>query len=1079
MKQLQNWKGMLCLVLTLFFCSRGITQSITGTVVNDSGVFISNATIKITGKSSTRELSTISDDQGRFAFRNLQNDDDAYNIDVTHVGYITWKQEHYKVKQGDNLLLVRLKQKENDLEQVIVVGYGTQKKIDLTGAVSQVGSEVFDNRPMANVARGLEGVIPNLNIVMTDGKPIRSPSYNVRGTTSIGSGGSALVLIDGVAGDPGLLNPNDIESVTVLKDAASAAIYGARGSYGVVLFTTKNPKKGRTQINFSTNYTVNQRTVTPRVVNDGYEWTQNFVEAYNSWYDYLTPPTTINGIIPYTPDIMDSLKMRHDDPSLPKVSVDPATGKYLYFGSTDWYRELYRDNMPAKEVALSVSGSSEKASFLLSGRYYNQGGIFRYNPDKFNRYNLRAKGDIHLAPWFTLSDNIDFNTYDYYYPVVNGGSPVWRYMDVGTAPLGTMFNPDGTLTPSSYLSVGDLWTGNNSQMTKQFFIRNTASFTADIIKKVLNIKGDFTYAYTNNQLTGKYYPVSYSSGPGITGSNTNNYLQQTTGITKYYAANLYGQFDKTFGAHALTLLAGTNIEDQRFESTSVKRDGILDPSLPNFNLLNGQNYNVTGGGNEWAIAGFFFRGNYSFKNKYLLEFNGRYDGSSKFPYYSRFGLFPSVSAGWIISSEPFMDFTDNFLDNLKIRASFGSLGNGQLSNAYQYIPSMSVSQSTAIAIGGAFPTYTSQPAVLPTGLTWETASTYDGGLDFSLLHNRLTGSFDYYQRYTRNMFTVSMPLPGVFGAAVPYGNFADLKTNGWDLAINWKDKISNNLSYGLGVVLSDSKAYITKYNNPNNILPYNANTYYAGQRVGEIWGMVTDGFFTQADLDGPHNDQSYIVVSNSNVPLPGDIKFRDLNGDGKINIGQSTLDDHGDLQVIGNTQPRYSFGINANLAWKTLSLTAFFQGIGHQDWWPGTEAAYFWGQYNRPYESVPADMMKNVWSEENPDAYFPRYRGYVALQGTRELVIPQTRYLQNVAYIRLKNINLTWTLPAKWIRDIKGAQVFFTGQNLFTWSPLYKHTKSFDPEVIYGADPEVASGAGNGYAYPMLKSYTFGISVNL
>lgn len=983
---------------------------------------------------------------------------------------------------GDSLQLsIGMDAEEGSLNDVVVVGYGTQKKIDLTGAVSQISGEALSNRPMPNVARGLEGLIPNLNIVMTDGKPTRSPSYNVRGTTSIGSGGDALVLIDGVPGDPSLLNPNDIESVTVLKDAASAAIYGARGAYGVVLFTTKSPKEGKVQVNFNTNYTINQKTVTPKIVNDGYEWTKDFADGYNAWYDYKSQPATINGILPYTPQYLDSLKARSLDPSLPKVTVDPATGKYLYYGSTDWYKELYRNSMPAVEEALSVSGSGKNADFLLSGRYYSQGGIFNYNPDKFKSYNLRLKGNIYLAPWFTLSDNLDFNSYNYFYPVVNGGSPVWRYMDVSSVPMAVMFNPDGTLTPSSYQGVGDMWTGNNKQTTKQTYVRNTASFSADVIKNELNIKGDFTYAYTNNNMDAQYYPVSYSEGPGRIGASSVNKLNKATSISQYYAANLYSQFDKKFGDHSITLLAGANIEDSHFDTSFMQRDGLLDPSLPNFNLLDGVNYALAGGGYEWAIAGFFFRGNYDYKGKYLLEVNGRYDGSSKFPSYSRYGLFPSVSAGWNISKEPFMNFSNGVLDNLKIRASVGSLGNGQLKNPYQFVPLMAVSQSTAIAVNGAFPTYTSMPAVLPSGLTWETATTYDGGIDLSMFKGRLTSTFDVYRRNTTDMFTVSQPLPGVFGAAVPRGNFASLKTIGWDLNINWQDKVSESVSYSLGFILSDSKAWITKYNNPNGIIPYgaNKNTYYEGERLGEIWGFQNDGYYTEASLAAPHPDQSYIVVSNSNIYLPGDIRFKDLNGDNVINIGQGTLKDHGDLKVIGNSQPRYNFSFNGSVSWKSLSISAFFQGVAEQDWWPGTEAGLFWGQYNRPYESIPADMMKNVWTQENPNAYFPRYRGYVALQGTRELALPQVNYLQNAAYIRLKNVNLTWTMPKTLIQHLHltNMQLYFTGQNLFTYTPMHKHAGNFDPEVIYGSDPEVNAGSGNGYAYPMLKSYTVGANI--
>lgn len=1058
------------------------TTAVKGVIKDDKGNPVDGVTVIVQSKAKTFSRTTESDASGTFTFAKLA-EQGIYSFTFTSIGFDKKVMDGYTYNPGEVITLsVQLKGQSSQLSDVVVVGYGTQKKVDLTGSVSQVGSDVFNNKPVPNVTRGLEGVVPNLNIVMTDGKPIRSATYNIRGLTSIGSGGSALVLIDGVPGDPSLLNPNDIETVTILKDAASAAIYGARGAYGVVLFTTKDPKKGKLQVNFNTNYTSNKRTATPQVVTDGYEWTQDFVNGYNAWYDYISPPTSINGIIPYTSDILDSLQYHHNNPSLPVVSVDPATGKYLYFGSTDWYHELYSDNTPGTQEALSISGGNDKADFLMSGSYLWQGGIFRFHPDNFKKYNLQLKGDLHFTPWLTFSDNLSFNTYNYYYPITNGNVPVWRYIDVSAPPIVTMFNPDGTLTPASYLGVGALWTGNNSQVTEQFFVRNTASFIADIIKKVLNLKGDLTYAYTNNQLTSQLYPVTYSSGPGITGSNTNNYLQQQSAITKYFTTNLYAQFDKRFGQHSLTLLAGTNIEDQRYETLSTRRDGLLDPSLPNFSLLNGTNYVVSGGGNEWAIAGFFFRGNYAFKDKYLLEVNGRYDGSSKFPSYSRFGLFPSVSAGWVISKEPFMDFSKNFLDFLKIRVSFGSLGNGQLSNPYQFIPSMSIAQSTSIAINGAFPTYTSQPAVLPNNLTWETSTTYDGGVDLNILKDRLSASFDYYRRDTRNMFTVSQPLPAVFGAAVPYGNYAALKTDGWDLTINWHDKIGKDWSYGVGVVLSDSRAYITKYNNPNGILPYNGTTtYYKGERYGEIWGFQDDGYFTQADLNGQHNDQTYIVVSNSNVLMPGDVKFKDLNGDGKINIGTGTLANHGDLKVIGNTQPRYNYGINANLTWKSLSFSAFFQGIGHQDWWPGTEAAYFWGQYNRPYESVPINMMKNVWTDNNPNAYFPRYRAYVALSGSRELAVPQTKYLQNVAYLRLKNVNLTWTLPKKWLDPTRltNIQVFFTGQNLFTFSPLYKHTKSFDPEVIYGSDPEVSSSYGNGYDYPMLKSYTFGINVTL
>jgi TonB-linked SusC/RagA family outer membrane protein len=1047
---------------------------VSGQVSDDNGQPLPGVVVS----EKSGKYSTTTDNDGKYSI----NVPDHAVLSFRFIGFITLDQT-VQLKEGSEVTMnITMKAANNGLKEVVVVGYGTQKKIDLTGAISTVSGDVLADRPTPNIARGLEGVVPNLNITMTDGKPIRSPSFNIRGTTSIGSGGSALVLIDGVPGDPSLVNPNDVDNISVLKDAASSAIYGARGAYGVVLITTKNPKKGKTTVNFSASYTINQKTVDPSVVSNGYQWAQNFVNSYEGWYDYRSYPATVNGVIPFSPSYLDSLKARSTNPSLPKVTVDPATQKYTYYGNTDWYKQLYRNSMPATDYSLNISSSTKNTNFYISGRYYNQEGIYTYNPDNFSRYNLRIKGDINITPWLTLSDNLDFNSYKYFYPLTNGNAPVTRYLDVAAVPMGVMYNPDGSLTPSSYYSVGDLATGNDHSNTTQLYLRNTVSLNADVIKNFLNIKADFSYAYTNYNVLTQFYPVSYSAGPGLTGQSVNNYLNNSDAITNYWTTNVYGEAKKKYGKHSFRLLAGTNIEDNLINTNSYQRDGLIDPSLPNFNLLNGTNYTVTGGGNEWTIAGFFARLNYDYDEKYLFEVNGRYDGSSKFPTYSQFGFFPSVSAGWVMSKENFMSFASNWLDMFKFRASYGSLGNGNI-NPYQFTPQMAVNQATGTIINGAYPTYTKNPNVLPDNLTWETSTTVDGGLDFAMFKGRFTGSFDYYSRATTGMFTPSQPLPATFGAAVPNGNFSNLKTNGWDLSLNWNDRISSKVKYTVGIVLSNYVATITKYNNPNGILPYGGvNTYYTGEKVGEIWGFTTQGLYTAAQLAAPHpNQTNYIVVSNSNIPLPGDVMFKDLNGDGAINIGKGTLADHGDLKVIGNSTPKLPYGVNLGLTVSNFSFSAFLQGVGHEDWWPGTDAGLFWGQYNRPYGSIPTSQLSDVWSTSNPDAYWPRYRGYVALSGTRELAVVQTRYLQNAAYLRLKNVNLTYNLPQSLASKLKmsSAKIFFTGQNLLTFTPLHKYAPNFDPEVINGSDPEVNPGVniGNGYLYPMLKSYTLGLNL--
>jgi TonB-linked SusC/RagA family outer membrane protein len=1081
----QRLWGFLCVLvmMTGTTSAQQTTGAVKGIVKSDKEEPLQGVTVTVQNKNKSFTRNATSDERGMFYFGNIP-EGGPYSFTFSYVGYEQRTLDGYNYHSDAMISLsVKLTKVNQALDEVVVVGYGTERKGDLTGAVAQVGGDVLADRPSPNISRGLEGVIPNLNIDMTDGKPIRNPSYNIRGTTTIGAGGnaSALVLIDGVSGDPSLLNPNDIESVTVLKDAASSAIYGARGAYGVVLIVTKGAQKGKTQMSFNSSYSVNQKTVNPQIVNDGYTWATDYNNAYNAWYDYKTPPSSVNGAFPNTPAFLDSLQARKTNPSLPTVTVNPATGLYNYYGSTNWFQQLYRNSNPSTDNSLSLSASNDKSDIYVSGRAYNQGGIFRYHPDNFTRYNLRLKGDIKLASWFTLSDNVDFNTYTYSYPVDNNETAVWRNMDAATSPLAVMFNPDGTLTPQSYSSVGDLYTGNNSTLTKQLFFRNTVSFRADIVKNLLSLNGDFTNAYTNNTLSGIYRPVSYSQGPGQVASTANNFLNQATSVTNYYAANLYAEAHKHYGRNYIKLLGGLNVEDDRYDSTFVQRDGIIDPSQPNLNLLDGTNYLLTAGGNEWTVMGLFFRANYSYEDKYLVEINGRYDGSSKFPSYSRFGFFPSISAGWVISKESFMNDTKGWLDNLKFRASVGSLGNGQI-NPYLFDPTMTVQKSTGISIGGINPTYTSNPNVVPSGLTWEKSTTVDEGVDASFLGNRLSFSFDYYNRYSSGNFTQGQPLPAVFGAAVPNGNNANLKTTGWEFNPSWHSQITRDLSFNISLPLSDNTSVITKFYNPNGILPYpysaTPTTYYKGMHPGEIWGFQTQGLFQSQQDINTSPSQSYFVVSNSNVLMPGDIKFADIHHLGVINNGQGTLANHGDLKVIGNSTARYFFGANLNVTWKRLSISGFFQGVGHENWWPGIEAGDFWGQYNRPYESVPAYMMKNVYSTTNPNAYFPRYRGYVALSGTRELAVAQTRYLQNAAYVRLKNLNISYNLPGQWYTKLKmtSARIYFTGQNLFTLTPMHKYARNYDPEVI-GADQETGGNAGNGYAYPMLKTYTFGLNV--
>ncbi len=494
--------------------------------------------------------------------------------------------------------------------------------------------------------------------------------------------------------------------------------------------------------------------------------------------------------------------------------------------------------------------------------------------------------------------------------------------------------------------------------------------------------------------------------------------------------------------------------------------------------MDGLNYGITGGGFEWSYIGLFYRLNYDFKNRYLLELNGRYDGSSKFPSNQRFGFFPSVSAGWRISEEHFMQSLKPLLNDLKIRGSYGSLGNGNVA-PYRYLETMGVSK-TSVILGGVQKSYTQLPAVLPSGLTWERSTTLDLGVDVSLLNRRLDLVFDWYNRKTTGMFTLGQPLPAVFGATVPFGNFADLSTKGWDLTLSWKDNTTlfgKPFQYNFSGSLWDSKSFITKFNNPTKTL---ASIYYVDHEIGEIWGYTTEGFFTSADDIAKHANQSFLQNSNNREWLPGDLKFADLNGDKVINSGKNTVDDPGDRKIIGNNSPRYQYGFNIGANWNGIGLSLFFQGIGKRDWYFDAEAGLFWGPYNRPYGYQPIKMMENLWSEKNPNAYFPRYRGYTALNTGRSLGAPQTRYLQDASYLRLKNITLDYALPKNVFERLKisNAKIYVTGQNLLTFSGLFKHTENFDPEVLEKPVEDLMNGSGQGYTYPMLKGVTVGLNLS-
>ncbi len=1045
------------------------TRQISGKIVDERGEAVIGANVVEKGTTN----GTITDFDGNFT---LTVSNDAVLL-ISYIGYLS---QEVAIGNRNNLNIV-IREDTQRLEEVVVVGYGTQKRVNLTGAVDMVTDEVFENRPVSNATQALQGAIPNLNLEFTDGKPTQSPSYNIRGNTSIGQEGSALVLIDGVEGDPSMLNPNDIASISVLKDAASAAIYGARGVFGVVLITTKNPAKDRTSVSYSGSFSVKRPTVVPDLVTDGYTYAKYFNEAWTAWNDYSQTPQNVNKTLRFSQEYLSELERRSGMSGLADVEVD-ENGNYVYYGNTDWYNELYKKNKLATDHNVSVTGSTGKLDYYVTGRYYGEEGLFRYNSDDYNMYNMRAKGSIQVFDWLRFNNNTEYSVMDYHNPLnVGEGGSIWRNIADEGHPLSPMFNPDGTLTHSAAYTVGDFWYGKNGQDTDRRVFRNTAGFVASFLENSLRVNGDFTFQSKDDDQKRIRVPVPYSKRPGVieyVGTSTND-IREINRTTNYIATNLYTEYEKTFAEkHYLKGMVGYNYEQSTYSSVSTQRNELIYEDAKDINMTTGQAIEIIGEYKKWRIAGGFFRVNYAFNDRYLLEVNGRLDGSSKFPSDQQFAFFPSVSAGWRVSEESFWRQND-IISDLKIRGSYGSLGNGNI-DPYNFLELFTVKQSNRV-LNGIRPQMTWIPGVIPSGLTWETATTLDFGLDLGMLSGRLRFSGDVYVRKTTDMFTVGMSLPDVFGAEVPKGNYADMTTKGFELSLTWRDRFTladKPFNYDVRFTLADYQSTIDKYNNPERKI--GNDYYYEGQKLGEIWGYVTEGFFTSEEDVANHAKQNVMRASNTYTWLPGDIKFKDLNGDGVVDYGKNTVDDPGDKKIIGNKTPRFQYSFSLSGDWNNFFLSAFFQGVGKQDWYPGGEAGLFWGQYNRPYNDMPKHHLGNIWTEDNPNAYFPRYRGYVAQNSSGELRVEQTKYLQNVAYIRLKNIQVGYTLPHSLISKInmQQARVFLSGENLWSWSPLYKHTKSMDVGGIYGSDRDLTSGtSGNGWNYPILKSVSLGLSV--
>ena len=797
-----------------------------------------------------------------------------YTINVPKNGSLTFSFIGYKsqtIAVGTRTSVnVQMAEDNTTLDEVVVVGYGTQKKANLTGAVEQVTSEVFEGRPVANTTQMLQGAVPNLNLQMTDGKPMRTATYNVRGTTSVGQGGSALVLIDGVEGDPALLNPDDIESVSVLKDAASSSIYGSRAPYGVVLITTKAAKQGKTTVNYSATFSIQSPTADYDYVSDGYTWAEHFYTAY---YNYNhSNPSGINKTQQFSTAWLAEYKARKESGNLGTVVSNgewgTTKGRWVYFHEgTDMYGELFKDNTFAQTHNISVSGSEGKFDYYLSGRYYNFAGIFNDDTqtDKYNAYNTRLKVGYQIYDWMKITNNFELSNNKYRNPTTyNESHNVYRNIADEGHTSSPIFNPDGTLTYSAVYSVGDLLYGKSRKTYVNDQYKNTIAANAKFFDNTLRFNADFTYQDKRKFQQNKWVRTPYSKTEGvieyIKDPETTNELKEYRNSTKYMAANAFAEYENTFGKHYVKGLVGYNYEQSQYDRLYATRNEMVTETVENINLTtDAVNLGIEGSWTKWRSAGAFFRVNYSFDDRYLLEVNGRYDGSSKFLPGNQWAFFPSVSAAWRVTEEPWFNVDPEWISNIKVRASYGELGNSNI-DPYSFDETFSI--GTGRWFNGIQPKTTGIPAPIPDNLTWETSKTLDVGIDLNFFSDRLNISADWYQRKTVDMYIAGTKLPDVYGATSPKGNFGEMTTSGYELSVSWRDKFQMGgkpFNYSIKATLADYVSVIDKYNNATkSIGTNNTPSYYEGMTIGELWGWTINGLY-QSQIVGDFVDRCVIA----------------------------------------------------------------------------------------------------------------------------------------------------------------------------------------------------------------------------
>ena len=1067
----------LAAMCTLFLAAGSIwaqNVGITGRVVDKNNEPVIGAYVLVAGT----QRGTSTDIDGRYSITAPADG----TLEFTCIGYKTQE----VAVAGRKVIDIILAEDAMLLEDAVVVGYGTQKRANLTGAVATVDvAKTLESKSVTDLGKALQGAVPGLTVLNKNGDIDGEPTITIRGigTLSNSAASTPLYIVDGVPIDNiSYLNTQDIESISVLKDAASTSIYGTRAAFGVVMITTKaGTTTEKAKISYTNNFGWSRATNLA-----DYDLLSRQVKAFNEVNANMGVESELFGIYfddPKFVSAVDAWEKKHGGkaPYREMVLDDDyylnANGSGSYVADWDVVGILFNNAAPSQNHTLSVQGTSGKTNYYMSAGLDRQQGIMTFNPDKITKYTATLNVSSQVKKWLNVGARVNYMNREYDYPYTRGMglAYVWRWPS-NFGPYGTINGIDTRTIIGYRKQAGDAYNCKASL--------RIGGFATATLAEGLTINADYTFTNVTDRYKGVGIPLTvYNTWGNIVNPSsslvTTSFVETSRAFTNGYTANLYAKYELNLAQdHHFQFMLGTNVDESEYEYLYYENHDVMDPALPEL-ALTPTFYSYTHRHTHWGSAGFFGRVNYNYADKILLELNGRYDGSSKFPANSRWAFFPSASAGYRISQESFWDPVRPVVSNAKIRASYGVIGNQEV-GTNMFIATMTKYGTSVNWLGDGTSKldYFGLPKLVSGDLTWESIATTDIGLDLGFFRGKLNLTFDWFQRDTRGMLAPGQTMPSVLGTSAAYENAGSLRSRGWELNVDYHHNFGKVNVYAIAN-LSDYVTKVTYWKNDAMQL----NTTYTGKTYGDIWGFETDRYFTSADDVASSADQSKLENGNFRYG-PGDIKFVDQNGDNVIDWGKGTEEDHGDLVKIGNSTPRYQYSFRLGGSWNGFDIDLYLQGVGKRDIWTVSQ---FVMPYSRGADAIYAGQMNYVSNEQiasgNIDqrADHPRLYGGAGAQGTISSNIistgkfnyyPQTRYILNMAYLRLKNVTVGYTIPKNLTGKISidKIRVYASANNPLD---IINHNRR------NGIDPEMNDGSGVswGRVNPLMKTYSFGVQV--